>query len=372
MSVSDREARWSLACVSEPGDVRLQQLLLHEGPVEVWRSLEKSRAESVWARRRQGFNFASVRKLESVFRLRFITPEDAEWPERLNDLKLAVVGDFGGAPLGLWLRGPGDLGQLCGPAISIVGSRAATHYGETVAAELAAELAEQRQTIVSGGAYGIDACAHRGALAVDGRTVCVQACGVDQPYPRGNKRIFDELVTDHLVVSELPPGLHPTRSRFLARNRIIAALGEGTLIVEAAVRSGARNTVSWANNLGRQVMAVPGPVQSAMSETPHQLIRDQEAILVANADQVRELVAPVGQDMLPFPRGAERVIDGLDEIESVIFEAVPGRGGVQASELCLRSGFDLLTVLTTLASLEERRLVHAPDGLWKLVPGSVR
>ena len=169
----------------------------------------------------------------------------------------------------MWLAGGGDLAELAAQSVAVVGSRASTPYGDTVAAELAAELSESGRSVLSGGAYGIDAAAHRGCLAGRTPTVAVLAGGLDQPYPSGHRPLFDRIAERGVLVSELAPGEHPTRVRFLARNRLIAALTPGTVLVEAAARSGARNTVTWANVLGRIVMAVPGPVTSATSVTPH-------------------------------------------------------------------------------------------------------
>ena len=153
-------------------------------------------------------------------------------------------------------------------SVAIVGSRAATAYGSGIATDLAADLVEQGVTVLSGGAFGIDVAAHRGALAGGGPTVCVLASGVDVAYPPGHASIFASLARDQLLVSELPPSAHPTRVRFLARNRLIAAMSRGTVVVEAALRSGARNTAGWALGCGRPLMAVPGPVYSRASTTP--------------------------------------------------------------------------------------------------------
>src|SRR5690606_23921427 len=168
-------------------------------------------------------------------------------------------------PLALWVRGPGRLGELGGTAVAVVGARAATSYGAHVAAELGSGLADRGCTVVSGAAIGIDGAAHRGALAVEGATVAVLACGIDRIYPASHELLLERIAASGLVVSEYPPGGVPARHRFLVRNRLIAGLAVGTVVVEAGLRSGAQRTAADAMSLGRQVMAVPGPVTSAMS-----------------------------------------------------------------------------------------------------------
>ena len=155
--------------------------------------------------------------------------------------------------------------------------------------------------MVSGAAYGIDQAAHRGALGVEGANVAVLACGVDRAYPTAHRALLDHLADTALVVAEVPPGCAPTRGRFLSRNRLIAALTRGTVVVEAAVRSGALNTAGWTTRLNRHLMGVPGPVTSAQSQGIHQLIRTGEAILVTQGSEVLELVGDVGTHLVPHP-----------------------------------------------------------------------
>ncbi len=372
----ERWARMGLACASEPADRALTRLVTDEGAVAVWQSLSGARRDTVWGRRAAGVRLARVQRATDQCGARFIVPGDPEWADQLGDLaevELTISEKtMGGAPLGLWLLGPGQLKLWAADSVAVVGSRAATSYGETVAADLCAELAGRGRTVVSGGAYGIDAYAHRGAMAGGGQTICVLANGVDVGYPRGNNRLFDALRSEQLICSELPPGDHPTRTRFLGRNRVIAALAAGTVMVEAGMRSGARNTLSWGEELSRRLMAVPGPITSALSANPHKVIRDRTAELVTTAAEVCELVAPMGQDLLPLQRGRSRVLDGLDEVQRSVFEAVPGRGGLSAGELSARCGLDLMSVLDALAELEDTGLVRRTDrGGWKLEPGSV-
>ncbi len=189
---------------------------------------------------------------------RFVTPGTSEWPGQLDDL-----GDA--RPLGLWVRGRPNLRVWALRSVAVVGARACTEYGAHMAATLAADLAERGWVVVSGGAYGIDGAAHRGALGAGGATAAVLACGVDRPYPPGHAKLISRIAEQGLVIGELPPGDHPTPSRFILRNRVIAALTRGTVVVEAAYRSGSLVTARAAQRLGRHTMGVPGPATSALS-----------------------------------------------------------------------------------------------------------
>ena len=190
---------------------------------------------------------------------------------------------------------------------------------------------------------------------------------MDQPYPRGNVRLFEQLAAEALVISELAPGIHPTRAGFLARNRLIAALSLGTVVVEAAQRSGARNTATWAAELGRVVMAVPGSVHSAMSTGCHRLIRDGQATLVTDSHDVAALIAPMGRGPLLPTGGACRPLDLLDPELLAIREAMPGRRAVTASELAVGCGRRVPEYCAALIELEQADLVRREeDGAWRL------
>ena len=219
--------------------------------------------------------------------IRLLCPGDPGWPPGLDDLGTA-------RPYALWVRGTTDLAACCEKSLSVVGARAATACGTHAATELAAGLASRGWVIVSGAAYGVDAAAHHGALAGDGRTIAVLACGPDIPYPREHRGLLADIALRGAVISEYPPGSRPTRLRFLARNRIIAAVTTGTVVVEAAEHSGTMVTARRASDLGRPLMAVPGPVTSAMSAGCHALIREQQAVLVTSAaDIITHLIPAV-------------------------------------------------------------------------------
>ena len=368
MTASEIRALMALTCVLEPGQERWHVRLDREGPEELWRDLQH--ADSSAGSRARTLDLDSVERETCLRGFRFVHRGSPEWLPSLDDLGSIgpVSGIDGGRPLGLWVAGPMRLGELGASGIAIVGARASTPYGDTVASELASELAEAGTVIVSGGAVGIDAAAHRGALASDGATVAVMACGLDQLYPRSNDSLLRRIRTDQLVVSEYPPGTTPTKFRFLTRNRLIAALSSATMIVEAAARSGAKNTVSWAQALGRPVLAVPGPVTSALSVTPHRLIRDAQAALVTNAQEVLAELGPLGVLQPPLVDLESRPTDGLDPGELSIREAFPARRAISVDELGILCGLRVGECLALLGSLAARGHVEAlGDGTWRLV-----
>lgn len=305
--------------------------------------------------------------LEVMARLggRVITPDDAEWPQwrMLGLSQLDTDRDREGTvPLVLWARGPLSLQAASERAVAMVGSRCSTGYGVQVASEIACDLAGRGWTIVSGAAFGIDAAAHRAALAVGGPTVAVLACGVDRPYPAQHDRLLTAIADSGLVVSEYPPGTSAQKHRFLARNRLIATLGDGVLVVEAGLRSGARNTVKWARRLGRPAMAVPGPVGSASSAGCHRMIREGEALLVTRAEDVIDeagpLRLPAADNEAPDPAAH------LRGVEADVYAALPAVGARLPAELAQQSGHDLATVRAVLVSLELAELVGCDSDGW--------
>lgn len=363
--MSEREARMTLCCAVEPASIDLTRQVAERGAAAVLAALRAPGSKSRWARRAQAVDLTAVQRATTVNRLRFVIPGDTEWPDALGELADSEpVQEMGGAPFGLWLKGEPDLAEVCAASVAIVGSRAATAYGQSVATDLAAGLGLHGVSTVSGGAYGIDAAAHGGALATDAPTVAVMAAGLDSPYPPGNASLLQRVAGQGLLVSELPPGEHPTRARFLGRNRLIAALSPVTVIVEAAWRSGARNTVSWASALSRVVAAVPGPVHSATSVTPHRLIREAEAVLCTGASDVLELLAPLGRPPVPRP-DQHRTLDGLSKDELAVYEALPARGRREAGEVSLRAGVSLPICLALLDRLAEQGLVAQTEEGWR-------
>lgn len=371
--MDEREARLGLNCVVEPGTREVAEAVATFGVEEVWKLLLTLDGDHPLGLRARRFTPGPVLAAAASLGARFLIPSDPEWPAQLADLDhCEPVNELNGTPFGLWVRGGGDLASLARRCVAVVGSRASSSYGETVAADLAGDLAAAGCSVVSGGAFGIDAAGHRGCLAAGSPTIAVLAGGVDHAYPAAHRQLFDRIAEDGVLVSELPPGQHPTRLRFLGRNRLIAAVSQGTVLVEAAARSGGRNTVTWANCLRRVVMAVPGPVTSALSHTPHRLIREGEAVLVTRAADVLELLGPLGRGS-PRPPSEHRATDDLGRDELRVYEAIPARGSLSAGEVSLRSGVQLALCLAILDDLAERGLVAQSESYeWRLPPGRRR
>ncbi|MGC4174768.1 DNA-processing protein DprA [Demequina sp.] len=282
---------------------------------------------------------------------RLVTRLDAEWPTVLDDLESR-------APYALWVRGDGDLCLLMDRAVAVVGSRAATAYGEHVAADIAGGLSDAGWCVVSGGAYGIDAAAHRAALTGPTPSVAVMAGGVDRLYPAGHHDLLTQVMDGGVVVSEVPIGYAPHRSRFLARNRLIAAAA-ATCVVEAATRSGALNTVNHALALARPVAAVPGPVTSVASGGCHRLIRDGLAVLVTQAREVLELAGPIGPD------ADEGSGDGFGSAaERAAFDAIARRGS-RVEDVARGAGLAIAETFAALMGLELAGKARATDGVWR-------
>jgi DNA processing protein len=290
--------------------------------------------------------------------LRVVVPGDPEWPTQLDDL-----GD--GRPLLLWLRGTADLRLTCVSSVSMVGSRAATGYGNHVAIEMAAALADHGVATVSGGAFGIDASSHRGAMAADGDTVAVLAGGLEFGYPHSHADLFAAIAARGVLASECPPDRGPTRPGFLIRNRIIAALSRGTVVIEAALRSGALNSARHARELCRPVMAVPGPVTSEQSAGCHELIRDFGAMCVTCAADVLAHIGMPGSGAGGFRLGPATVRDVLDPVTTAVLEEVPARGGRGPASIAVRAGVDLDTALRCLGMLAASGFVERCDLGWR-------
>ncbi|MEB3983958.1 DNA-processing protein DprA [Mycobacterium sp. 663a-19] len=296
---------------------------------------------------------------------RLITPDSHEWPLAFAAFGGAAVRSRGGPPMVLWAIGPARLDEAAHRAAAVVGTRAATAYGEHVAADLAAGLVERDVAVVSGGAYGIDGAAHRAALAADGITVAVLAGGIDVPYPAGHSALLHRIGQHGLLFTEYAPGIRPARHRFLTRNRLVAATAGAAVVVEAGLRSGAANTAAWARALGRVVAAVPGPVTSSASAGCHELLRNG-AELVTRADDIVELVGRIGE-LAPEQSRPTTALDGLGEAERQVYEALPGRGAATVDEIAVAAGLAAERVLGPLAILEVAGLAERQDGRWRIV-----
>ncbi|MFB9730740.1 DNA-processing protein DprA [Ornithinimicrobium kibberense] len=365
-SLDERRARVLLARSAEPYDEKVQALVADLGPVDlVGHALRDGRTPGGVGLERLSARLPRAAELDEdrvcrTLGARLLVPGDAEWPVALDAL--------GAPPWCLWVRGPLALDEVGERSVAVVGARASTAYGEEVAVRLSFALAERGFTVVSGAAYGIDGAAHRAALSADGPTVAALAGGVDVPYPRANADLIAQIGARGLLLSETPPGGAPARMRFLARNRLIAALAAGTVVVEAGLRSGARSTAREARELGRHVMAVPGPVTSVMSAGCHEEIR-AGATLVTDAAEVAELVGRVGADLAPVKRGQVLPEDALPDEQRRVWQWLRPRSSVDVDELVVRSGLELGEVLVALGELEDLGLAEQLLDGWRRAPG---
>ena len=398
--MSDRsapgEVRLARAWISravEPGRGVVYDFVSAVGPVEAARRLRSDAAPDAVAgladARRHEDRAAEDLERAAALGARLVTPEDDEWPdEPLRAMEIAYARERRGLgssssergpdserrieltpPLALWVRGSVRVDEAFARSVAVVGSRSSTPYGEHVAADLAYGLAGRRWAVVSGGAYGIDGAAHRGALAADGLTVAVVAGGLEQAYPSGHAALFARIGRDGLVMSEWPPDATPQRHRFLVRNRLIAGLTAGTVVVEAGLRSGALATVRQAGRIGRPMMGVPGPVTSAESAGVHQLLRDREdAQLVTRVAEIIEVVGSIGDDLAPRPEGPGSPRDGLEPVAVQVLDGLPTVGAVSPDRIAVAAGVPPLTVLRCLPGLELRGLVEATPAGWQLTP----
>jgi DNA processing protein len=282
--MEDLIARAALFSAIEAGHKFWSQEIFKSGALEVHEKLIKG-----------GYDHVKYEKLVSVIQstsgekilesvsnhgAQLLTPQDLNWPEQLNDLA--------NPPIALVVKG--NVHVLKIPSLAIVGTRNPTSYGARIAGDFAAGFVDREWAVVSGGAYGIDSYAHKGALIAEGITIAVIACGVDINYPAGNARLFLEISESGAIVSEFLPGQRAMPNRFLTRNRLIAALSKATLVVEAAFRSGSLRTARDAAEIFRPVMAIPGAINSPTSEGCHRLIGERCAEIVTSVADAVEFV----------------------------------------------------------------------------------
>lgn len=368
---AERRARATLTGLTEPGDLALARMVARHGAVAALAEITSGDAArsgfADYRARLAGTDTSRYLDRAEALGARLICPGDAEWPESLDRLVEAGCAEGrGGPPLALWLRGPADLAEVTARSCAIVGARSATQYGCYAASELAAGLTDREVTVISGAAFGIDAAAHRGAFAAEGRTLAILACGVDVPYPKAHAALLEQIAQTGLVISEVPPGTNPTRPRFLVRNRLIAALAQGTVVVQAGLRSGALNTAGWAERCSRQVMGVPGPITSAESAGVHQLIRDHGAVLVTDAAEVLEQIGPIGTDLAPPKLGEPRSRDALDARTRRVLEAVPVRVARPVEPIAATAGIPIAEAHAALGRLWCMEFVERHAAGWRL------
>lgn len=359
--------RWLQAMTGDPSFIGhgVGRLCAHLGVDDVAARRRLERAVARWQPRLVGLD--PHRELSVLARLggRLVVPEDPEWPRCFADLGA-------GAPMCLWVRGEAPVGASLERAVALVGARACTDYGERVAAELSLGLGDRGFTTVSGGAYGIDAAVHRGSLVGGRPTVAFLAGGVDRLYPAGNADLLRAVADGGLVLSEVPPGSVPSRVRFLKRNRLIAAAGAATVVVEAAWRSGSLATAALALDLLRPVGAVPGPVTSMASAGCHRLLREGSAVCVTDVADVSELAGALGADGAGSREGeqvrdasARRPHDGLDASTALVYEALPVRRGAGLDAIVRAAGVSSAEAMSGIGRLELAGLAERTLDGWK-------
>jgi DNA processing protein len=372
-----RRARIALAAICEPGEAGLVDVVDSRGPtatvaalLDADRQRPKIPRADALRRRLEELDLDALIDRGREIGARVVVPGDGQWPGRMNELRAH-------RPLALWCWGEADPRLMALRSVAIVGARACTRYGEWIAREWSAQLAKDDVTVISGGAYGIDAAAHRGALTVDGVTICVLAGGVDAPYPRGNEGLFAEIVDRGLLVSEAPPGETVRRRRFLTRNRLIAALASATCVVEAAHRSGSVTTASNAAELNRPVLAVPGPVTSEMSRGTHRLVHEGVAMLAADVTDVRAVLPDFERAHGASPHDSRSRTRGhathdqsavrsderpISRVLQEVLDAVPtprrSAEGMSVDDIAVRSGVSASQARTCLAQADEMGLVQ--------------
>lgn len=374
-----RLARAYLLAVAEPPAPAMAALIAECGPVEAAGRIRdgavpEAVAKETAARGSREVTDADVARAQEAG-MRLIIPEDDEWPHwPLLSLQVADGRGIAGmtCPIALWGRGPARLDEAFDRAVTIVGSRAATGYGEHIAAEWAYTLAQSGVTVLSGAAYGIDGAAHRGALAAGGVSAAVLGCGLDAGYPAGHQTLLRRVAEHGIVLSEYADAAPPARHRFLVRNRLLAALSAGTVVVEADRRSGARNTAGTAATLGKAVMAVPGPLTSRTSSGCHEMLRSGAARLVITADDVLEDVGRLGVDLARRGEPPRRGTDRLSGDALRVHDALPPRAGRSVQWIAAESGVPVAKARAVLCALELDGLSKRCEAGWRRGSGRGR
>jgi DNA processing protein len=341
------------AVIAQLGAAAGLRAVIADGPVPSIDDRTLAEARRRWMPRLDAEHIADGLRRARKAQVGLITPADPEWPEQLDDLGLH-------SPLCLWVRGERTTLPRVDRSVAVVGARAATRYGEHVALELAADLGGGGVPIISGGAYGIDGAAHNATMLAGGLTVALLAGGVDRAYPAGNTALLERVAATGAVLSEVPCGSAPTKWRFLQRNRLIAALSAGTVVVEAGWRSGSLNTAGHAAALSRRLGAVPGPITSAASAGTHRLIREYGAQCITSAADVRE--------MLGFDGSAPRPGDGrpMTDDTTRVRDALSTRVWRSGADVARRAGMTHEEVEPILGLLDlEGAVVRSADG-WRL------
>lgn len=361
----DRWARVAWSRIAEPATPQVARWIANHGAAGALDALRSGvlGAGEGYAARAAEIDLDAAAGVLARLGVRVVVPGDDEWPVGLD-----VLVD---PPPCLYVRGPLPLGPTVERSVAVVGSRAATAYGTQAAWDIGEGLVTRRAAVVSGAAYGIDAAAHRGALAGEGPTVAVLACGPDRVYPQGNRALIAQIAASGAVVTEAPVGWAPMRSRFLSRNRLIATMTLGTVVVEAGLRSGSLNTVGHARRYHRHVAAVPGPVTSAASAGCHRIIREG-GTLVTDAAEVLDLMGRLGLDEASPSRAPDTPDGDLGAEDRLLWSAVPVRRAASVADLSGVTGQSTVSVRAALARLELLGLVRREGESWRKAPPSVR
>lgn len=359
---NSREAFFTLAHLCEPADPAINRELVNKSPEQVIQELLtgeiKPASRATFADRFTKFNLRAEIEYTNHIRATYVTRGEVGWPRQLSKLGADE-------PWVLWSLGAADFRLIASQSLAIVGMRACTNYGQQVAFNWSAEIADSGVTVVSGGAIGVDIAAHKGALSVLSPTLCVLAGGVQARYPASNEHVFHQVMDTGVIISESPPREAPRRQRFLTRNRIIAALTKATLIVEASRRSGTASTASWAESIGRPIFGVPGSVYSAASEGIHHMMAEGRAILVHSPRDLLELV----NIQQAQPSNSVTVMDwrSLTQLELDVWESLPKKGHALAADIATRCGISLPSVIAVLTELNVKNMACTDGVSWRRV-----
>jgi DNA processing protein len=361
--MDSREALVALNMIEGVGPVRARLLLEHFG--EPPKILSASRSELLRVRNigddvaaaivawEKSIDLAGELKRLSDFGCQVLVSSDENYPASLREIY--------DPPLVLYVKG--ELNAKDKNAVALVGSRQTTHYGIETARKLAYQLAYVGVTVVSGGARGIDTAAHQGALSAKGRTICVLGTGINIVYPAENQELFERIAASGAVMTQFPFNRNGDRQSFAIRNRIVAGMTLGTVVVEADLHSGALITSNFATEYGRQVFAVPGRIDSPRSKGCHDLIKKGAKLCEGVEDILSEFEYLFPSSNKPKSAGEPGVLPALElgDTEQKVFDALDGeeRG---IDEVIRRSGLPSSTVSVALFSLEMKRAVRQLPG----------
>ena len=362
-SMNVREALVALNMISHVGPVRLRQLLQTFGdPVSVLTAkksallavhgINEVTADAI-ASWESTVDLAGELKRIADFGCRIVIPEDENYPELLRQIY--------DPPIVLYVKG--TLSPRDKNSVALVGSRMTTSYGMNVARKLSYQLAYMGITIVSGGARGIDTAAHQGALSGKGRTIAVLGTGINQVFPAENGPLFEKIISNGALITQFPFNRPADKQSFPIRNRIVAGMTLGTAVVEANLTSGALITANFAVEYGRQVFAVPGPIDSPRSKGCHDLIKKGAKLCEGAEDIVTEFEYLFPTSNKPSPGGVQLPGLTLSENENLVFNEL-GTAELFMDEIIVKTGLPASTVSVALLTLEMKKLV-------KQLPGKV-